>query len=523
MKEQRRRRRFQNTESQTAAESAAPRETPTPEIPVLKEKEEEKKGGGVPWYAGSGSGTPGLIGGQGIARVGGAMAARGSLLGRMAAGMSNALGGPGTFLGGLFAGAMGKWLVLGGLMAWGGLMLGAAAKLSGGWGAAGPGASGMPSLAGVGGSGIVIDAPKDRSLGYLSGANKGEILWDQGKPVAQAEEPKDAAAPEEAAPVDETPKPETPAFEMPDVSALQGGGLNRDNFVKKLTSDTSQLRAGGGAGMPQIKSAGGFELKKTFNPRGTSAGKLGGMSRAKRALSTSRLSNLRGRSSRAAGQLKLAKAMSAAGQTATTIGDAKTYSADAFDQGKSIGGNLAGIDGDGIVMPSGGGAPGVEPGVPDLPPGTNITPYQSQMDAAKGMGNQAAALKTLGEMMLMIGAALVATGLALMGNHTTFPIGYALLGAGLALIAMGMMMLGMSANMAQQAQNQGKNIDEQYGQKDQGDIVDDCATQATTQGTKTENCQTKKPDQIENPNTNVHEAVERESNATYTLEGEAAQ
>lgn len=504
-------------------ESAPLPEAPTPEIPVLKEKEEEKKGGGVPWYAGSGSGAPGLVGGQGIARVGGTMAARSGLLSRMAGVMANALGGPGTFLGGLFAGTLGKWLVLGGLMAWGGLMLGAAAKLSGGWGAAGVAAPGLPSLAGAGSSGIVIDSPKDRSLGYLAGANKGEILWDQGKPVEKAEAPKDAAAPEEAPPLEEQAAPEAPAFEMPDVSALQGaGGLNRDGFVKKLTSDTSQLRAGG-AGMPQIKSAGGFELKKTFSPRGAPAGKLGGMSRAKRALSASRLSNLRGRSSRAAGQLKLAKAMSAAGQTATTIGDAKTYSADAFDQGKSIGGNLAGIDGDGIVMPSGGGAPGLEPGVPDLPPGTNVTPYQGEMDAAKGMGNQAAALKTMGEMMLMIGASLVAMGLALMGNHTTFPIGWALLGAGLALIAMGMMMLGMSANMAQQAQDQGKNIDEQYGQKDQGDIVDDCATQATTQGTKTENCQTQKPAQVENPNPNVHEAVEAESNATYTLEGEAAQ
>ncbi|MBI5595739.1 MAG: hypothetical protein HY928_06580 [Elusimicrobia bacterium] len=523
MKEQRRRRRFQSSDSKAAVDITPPHATPTPEIPVLKEKEDEKKGGGVPWYAGSGSGAPGLVGGQGIGRAGGALAARGGLFTRMAGVLANAFGGPTTFLGGLFAGAMGKWLVLGGLLAWGGLLVGAASRLSGGWGAAGAGIPGLPSLGSVSSAGIVIDAPKDRSLGYLSGANKGEILWDQGKPV-QPETPKDAAAPEEAPPIEE-PKPEPPAFEMPDVSALQGGGgLNRDGFVKKLTSDVSQLRAGGpGSGAPQIKNAGGFQLKKTFDPRGSQAGKLGGMSRAKRALSASRLSNLRGRSSRAAGQLKLAKAMSVAGQSATTIGDAKTYSADAFDQGKSIGGNLAGIDGDGIVMPSGGGAPGLESGVPDLPPGTPMSPYQSEMDTAKGMGDQAAALKTLGMMMLAIGASLVAMGLALMGNHTTFPIGYALLGAGLALIAMGMMMLGMSANMAKQAQDQGKKVDEQYGQKDQGAIVDDCANQATTQGVKADDCKAQKPPQVENPNPDLKEAIEAERNATYTLEGETSE
>lgn len=505
MKETRRGRRF-GKDTKSAVETPPERTLPEPDIPVLKEKEEEKKGAGAPWYAGSGSGAPGLVAGQSVGRVGASMAMRSGFMSRMAAMMSNAFGGPTTFLGGLFAGAMGKFLVGAGLAAWGALMLAAGARLMGGWGNA-PLQSAAPSLAGIGGSGIVIDAPKDRSLGMTAVANKGEILWDQGKPV-KAEEPKDAAAPEAAAPVEEAKAPETPKFEMPDVSQL-GGGLNREGFVKKMTNDVSQL-SGGGA--PRMKDAGGFALKKSFAETKLPAaktGKLGGMSRAKRALSSSRLSNMKGRSSRAVGQLKLAKTMSAAGANSMTASEAKTFSADAFDQGKSIGGNLSGIDGDGIVVPPGSGIQ--DPGVPDLPPGTNVTPYQSDMDAAKGKGDQAAALKQLGMMMLAIGAALVAMGLALMGNHTTFPIGWALLGAGLALIAMGMMMLGMSANMASQAKNDGKKIADQSGQKDQGEIVDECADQATNQGTKVANCTAQKPEQVSNPNQNVHEAVEAES------------
>ncbi|TBR24918.1 hypothetical protein EPO15_03100 [bacterium] len=508
MKEQRRGRRF-GKDTKSAIETPPERALPEPDIPVLKEKEEEKKGAGAPWYAGSGSGAPGLVAGQGAGRVGASLAMRSGMLSRLAASVSGAFGGPTTFLGGLFAGALGKFLVGAGLAAWGALMLAAGARLMGGWGDAPTGAA-NPSMAGISGSGIVIDAPKDRSLGYLAGANKGEILWDQGKPV-KADAPKEEPAPEAAdAPAEQAKAPEAPKFEMPDVSQLMGGGLNREGFVKKMTGDVSQLS--GGSGAPRLKDAGGFALKKSFAetklPQ-AKTGKLGGMSKAKRALTSSRLSNMRGRSSRAVGQLKLAKNMSAAGADSMTASEARTFSADAFDQGKSIGGNLAGIDGDGIVVPPGSGVQ--DPGVPDMPPGTNVTPYQSDMDAAKGKGDQAAALKKLGMMMLAIGAALVAMGLALMGNHTTFPIGWALLGAGLALIAMGMMMLGMSANMANQAKNDGKKIADESGQKDQGEIVDECADQATNQGTKVDNCSAQKPDQVAHPDTSVHEAVEAES------------
>ncbi|MBI3300409.1 MAG: hypothetical protein HYZ75_19765 [Elusimicrobia bacterium] len=507
MKEQRRRRRFE-TEPKAVPEPPRSLSTLPPEIPTLKEKEEEKKGAGVPWYAGSSGSAPGIIGGQGVARLGASASLRGGFLGRISAGLSNALGGPSTFLGGMFAGAVGKWLVLGGMLAWGGLMLAAGGRLMGGWGARGLDTVGFPSMSGAGASGIVIDAPKDRSLGYLTSANNGEILWDANKPK-ETEPVKDAAGAEAGTPV-EAPKPEIPSFEMPDVAEMVKGGLNRDGFIKKLTGDVGQLHGGA----PKIKDASGFALKKTFSPKGTPAGRIGSLTRAKRQLAASRL-NMRGRSSRASGQLKLAKALSKSGSTAGSLGDARTFAADAFDQGKTIGGELAAGIGDGIVAPSGSGAPDV--GVPDLPPGTNITPYQSQIDNAKAMDNNSAMLKVLGMMMIAIGVGLVAVGRALMGNHTTFPIGIALVAAGMSLIALGTMMLAMSASQAKSAQNQGKNIDEQYGQEDQGAIVDDCANQAQNGGTKADNCNSTPP-QVNGRNT-VREDVQTELDSDYTLEG----
>lgn len=508
MKDQRRGRRH-GKDTKAALETPPERPVTEPDIPVLKEKEEEKKGAGAPWYAGSGAGAPGIVAGQAAGRVGASLAMRSGMLSRLAAAMSGAFGGPTTFLGGLFAGTFGRFLVGAGLAAWAALMLGAGAKLMG-WGDA-PIQAATPSLAGIGGSGIIVDAPKDRSLGYLSGANQGEILWDAAKP-AKAEEAKDAAAPEAEAPAEQAKAPETPAFEMPDVSALTGGGLNREGFVKKMTGDVSQLNGGGGAG--RMKDASGFALKKTFADaklQPSQRGKLGGMSRAKRALSASRLSNMRGRSSRAVGQLKLAKNMSAVGANATTASEARTFSADAFDQGKSIGGELAGIGGDGIVVPPGSGVQ--DPGVPDVGPGTNVTPYQGQIDNAKAMDNNSAQMKQMAMMLMVIALALIAMGMYLISQDgcTMAIIGAAVLAAGMAVMAMSMMMAKQAKAMADQAKNQGKNIDDQYGQKDQAAVVDECADQAANQGTKGDNCTAAKPDNVANPSTNVREAVDAES------------
>ena len=71
------------------------------------------------------------------------------------------------------------------------------------------------------------------------------------------------------------------------------------------------------------------------------------------------------------------------------MGESRTYAADAFEQGKTDGGEMVGVGADGIVVPPGEGAPsdGLIDGdgnvdAPSAGPGTNVTPYQGNLDAA---------------------------------------------------------------------------------------------------------------------------------------------
>ena len=452
------------------------------DIPKLKEEERERRGAGVPWYTGSGGGPSGAMLGSGGVRVGASMMQPG-LLGsaRIAAALSKFMGGSGTLVGGLFASKMGSLIVLGGMVAWGGLMAAAAVKLLGGMGAPRT-LSGPVALSGAGTSGIVIDAPKDRSLGYLANANEGELQWEQGKDGT-----KDAAKPKEEPPPEPEAQPEQPKVEMPDVGKLLAGKgeLTRENFLQKLTQDPGSLHAGG------LKNGtAGFNPAKTFsnmNVPKTELGRAKAIRRTPKALRAGHRSTLRAASDRAMGQLKFAKNMSGYGAKASPDNQAKQYSTDAFEQGKTIGGQMAGVDGAGVVVPPGDGAPGISESMPDVPPGTNVTPYQQNVDTAQALDNSSAGLQMAGMMMIMMGIMMIMAGIALL-NCTTFPIGWALIGAGTAMLIMGIMMLAMSGQQADAANDQGKQIDEQYGQKDQSSTINDCSDQARGAGLKSDEC-----------------------------------
>ncbi|MFH1726768.1 MAG: hypothetical protein ABII00_19335 [Elusimicrobiota bacterium] len=510
-----------------AEEQSLPELTPQPveqpDIPELKKKEKERKGAGVPWYAGSGAGVSG-------ARVGGSVAARSGLFGtgKIATTLSNFFG-PTSALGGLFASKLGPILVFGGLLGWGGLMALAGLKLMGG-GVAPAQVKVTAALPGVGSSGIIIDRARNKSLGLLTGANQGEIVWDKKHPQAPKDSPKDEPVEvEEEAPAE----PEVPAFEMPDVSQVMGQrGLNREGFVKKLSKGTGQMGAGTGGRLKEGMS--GFNLKKSFGsvksnlkaPR-----KLQAFSRSKSSLGARKMSTLRGRSSRAMGQLKLARRMSTSGAATAADGQAKQFSADAFEQGATIGGSLDGVDqGSGIVMPPGSGAPSPsgsgsgtadeEPTVPEVGIGENVTPYQDQLDSAQDMGNMAAGLKKGAMAMIALGMALVAIGLIIMYScgwtGIGMKIGLALVMSGTMMLAMGAAMLAMAGKMAGQAKDQGQQIEDEYGQEEQGDIVDECSDQAVADGTAPANCTPSTQPEVQKSN-DVHTAVEEESNATYEL------
>ncbi len=489
---------------------------PAPDIPVLREKKKEKKGAGVPWYAGSGAGGPGGMVGGGIARVSGGMSGSWGFLGsqKIAMTMANFFG-RSTMLGGMFAGKMGGALVLGGMFGWGGLLALAGMK-AGGLGLQPVSAgSGQLALSGAGRSGIVIDAPKDRSLDYLSHANNGEIIWDKENPMA----PKDAVneGEEEVASPEEAVAEETPAFEMPDVSGLVGKGDGKeakgklaDGFTKGLSSSMSGFSGGGN----RMKSN-NFNLKKKIGvtPKFSQKGKMSKFKKRKMNPARGSMSKLKGKSDRAMGQLKLARRMST---TATGAADqaAKGYSSDAFEQGQTIGGELSGIEGDGIVVPPGNGAPdGMTNGAPDVGPGTNVTPYQGATDAAKSQTDSANSMKGTSLALIAAGTAML-----LAAAKASFPANIILAAIGGALMGAGAMMAMMAGKMGDNAKKQGDYVEDKYGQEDQGATIDTCADQASQNNISSDNCTAGNPSGNQESHANVREAVEAESTSDFVLE-----
>ncbi|TPW17828.1 MAG: hypothetical protein FD126_3567, partial [Elusimicrobia bacterium] len=269
----------------------------------------------------------------------------------------------------------------------------------------------------------------------------------------------------------------------------------------------------GGAAGGAARSKGGIGLEPS------KAGKVRGLQRARRALGTRRLARPNGRSSRAMGQLKLANALSMLGATSPSEQTARFMAGDAFDQSPNGGKGVVGLTG-GMLDPLGSGAPdlGVRPGVPDVPLGVNVTPYQNQIDNARGMGDQAAGLKNAGMEMLMMGLALMAAGAALMAMPPPAnAAGIALMAAGAAMMAMGMGMLQKAQDMAQQAKDKGKGIEQQYGQPEQGTIVGQCAQQAANTGVAVDGCAARNPDGNEATHVEVRKATEEEGQAGFKL------
>lgn len=511
---------------------------PLPDIPALrgKEKKEERKGAAAPWYLGSGPGVGGLYGGASV-RVGSSLAARSGLLGRLCAALSRAYGGPATSLGRLFASAAGRWLVGAGLAASTFLLLAAGARFFG-WDRAAPPPA-APAFAEAPVASVRIPKGSDRSLSILAAANKGEVA---DAPAQTAEKP--AAA--QGVPVAPAPEPEAP-LDMEDPPVLGAvkpvlrpvaWGRSREGFG--MAGEVSRVQAGAAGGFAALGNRGGPAFPPLGAPPGaaferTKSGRLGGLQRARQALAARRLGGLRGSSARAIGQLKLANALSMLGAASDSDQLARAMAGDAFDQKKTAGGELAGVmGGTGVVDPLGSGAPdvGVTPGTPDVPPGVNVTPYQGQVDNARGLGEQAAALKNQGMMLLMMGGMLLMIGLALMAAGAAMMaapppmnlIGIALMAAGAALaaaggsmISQGKQMLEQAQQMAQQAKNQGKGIEQQYGQPEQGGIVGQCAQQAADTGVPVDGCTAKNPAGNRQAHGNVHQAVEDEANAGFTL------
>jgi hypothetical protein len=373
-------------------------------------------------------------------------------------------------------------------------------------------------------------------------ANKGLYGTEQAAASADApaaEKPKanaDAPASPPAAPV------------QAQEEASKAKGLDRDSFVQKLTSDRS---ARGGLPAKSLTDSGiQMQLANNFSkPLAGPAGRLKGFARQSRPAASQKLSRHAGSAKRAMGQLKLADNLSKSG--AANAGEAsRQYAADAFEQQASVGTPAGGAgisQGANPVMPSGtaAGAPDVTE-APPVGPAENKTPYQKQLDNAQQQSNTAMMLMIMGGLLILsgtlltifgmmkmvagqakidignaliamagipyIGEALAAAGQSLVTAGTAeLSQGKMMLMMGIGLIAAGTAMLAAAMMMAQAAKGAGKDIADKSGQKDQGQIVNECADQALD---KT-HCQ---PKPIPQHNTTVQEDVAKERDATYSLQ-----
>ncbi|MFA5138715.1 MAG: hypothetical protein WC728_05720 [Elusimicrobiota bacterium] len=495
-----------------------------------REERRERKGAGVPLYAGSGS--SGVLGlGRGAAVIG----ARSwwTLLGptRLAALLSAAFGGEGSLLGSFFASRLGAALVAAGMLAGVCTLAWLGVRLAEGWRQTPPSQeNSMTAFLPAPTNGLLIDKPKNRSLDYLISANKGEIDWDRSEGKAREE-----AAPvdpsmkvkdvDEGKPADGQTEVKSPDWETLLAQAQKNSGMDKDAFFKKFTQSTLWANGGGGVQGEKLRDGlAGFTKTQTFSNLGLTKTVKPLSNRLLSSRGVRSVSTRNARSSRAMGQLKFAKRLS--NQASNSYDDTKTkqYATDAFDQGKTISSDgTVSIGDEGITTPLGEGASGVTESedtddVPSTGDGTNSTPYQSSVDQAKSDTGSAASLKMLGTMLIVMGVALAAVGMALMSNPFTVAIGAAILAIGVALVAAGVACLMMGQQKANDAKGQGQEISDQYGQQDQGDVVDECSSEAIADGTAPDSCSSAQSDEAgeKAASNDAGEATETESKAAYT-------
>lgn len=494
-------------------EPAAPPPAPVAEvdIPELRKKEEEKKRGGLFWRGGSPGPGANLLRAPGGA--GGVVHSAPFGLGRIAANLAARLGGSSSAIGRLLLSRAGGWLVFSGMIASGvafgifaGLMFRAPAARE---------TAAAPSLNLEGPrSGILVNGPKGKSLDYLQNANEGEISFDDGK--ASAPKPGDSAEATregEAAPLAEPVADAAKIGEVDGVAQAEAlaAAVGSGNFGK--LSDFRGAANGNRFGGSSFGAMGNFKTPLGAKlPAAEGRGKVGAMTKGRKAMSAKDLGRVQGRAARAMGQLKLARFMSSQAKGVRPEEASSQFATNAFDQSKSIGGEMPGsIGGLGapeVVVPPGTGAPSpdVPVNAPAIPPARDITPYQPQLDAAKGMGNTAGMLRMMGMALIVAGMIIIATA----------PPWWKLVGV--AMVAAGVMMLSMAQNMAKQAKQIADQIKNAQDQTDQAKIAADAA-QAKADGKDYT-----PPDLSDKTKRNegVKQAVEETRNADYHFDPEPA-
>ncbi len=439
---------------------------PAMDIPDLKQKEKERKKAGAAWGGVKPGASPfsGATGGN-VARAAASAAGAGSPA-------------AGSAIAGFAATVLGKTLIAAGLAAFvlgGGFM--AMSMMRGG------GAMGTGDLGAISSSMKIRQGGGDRT-GYV--ASKGEIMFD---PVKKAEAPKaPEKAPEQQTAGDAVP-PAEPAAEKPDWRQA-AGGLEHNLSGSKLSSSL-----GGGFGGKNIFQ--GNPNAPKFNEGMAksslaSKGKLGAMKSAKTGKVVRGAQAQRQRSSKAFGQLKIAKGMSMLGAGNNSAEGARSTAGNAFD-GAIGNGNVEGgpgAPGGAVTSPSsnGGGAPDVSAPNVDVPTGNFMDGNQAAMVAMIAeMAKAAGEMRKKAETLMWIGIGLVAAGCCLLWWPAT-PIGIALIAIGAALIAASVMMKEMAAMMESMASGMSESLAARTGDENQNRINQYCIDKAYNEGVDPKDC-----------------------------------
>jgi len=361
-----------------------------------------------------------------------------------------------------------------------------------------------------------------RSLNYLADASKGEIQWDASVPKPEAK----PVAAESGAETQDAKSADAPADQAAEAKAAAGqaataAGMGHDLTGAKLSQGVGGSNAfgshsifGGAGGKFALKQPQGAGALARAGIGKTPSGKISSF-RALKAASSRGMTTKGVKAQRAMGQLKFADSRSRYGASNATQEGGHNYAASAFEQGKTQGGELNGPPGgpsigENPVAPVGAGAPDENqtsspcpadyvavPGGGCQPPsvqGQNVTPYQGQVDTAKTM-------TTLALIFAVLGLALLAIGYA----NTPLPWAYALIGVGIALLAVALI-------MALMAQSMGKSIGDQYGQKEQQNVIQQHSSSAS------EGKQSSYQGKV-GESKGVQGDVKDESNATYDSGG----
>lgn len=496
---------------------------PAADIPDLKKKEKERKKAGAAWSGAKpgGGSFSGATGGTVARSAASAASSAGGVAGGAAAGAAQAAGASwlSSTLATLTATMMGKAILAAGVAMFlaGAGVLGYAMLHGGGAG----GAGGIGDLGAISSSMRIRSGDVDRT-GYV--ASNGEIMFD---PIKAAEAKKAAA--EEKAPEDKTAGEAVPPEQTADASG-KGADWNRPGLEHNLSGSKLSSSLGGGFGGKNIfagsSSAPKFNeaLAKT-NIKGAEKGRL---SASRSARTGRRVAGGRGqqvKASRAFGQLKVAKGMSALGAGTSGAEGARSTAASAFDGSPTGGGNVVGgpaAQTGPVDTPSGpGGAPDVTAPNVDVPEGVAVDqPSFDAINAIAELAKKAGEMKKKAAMLMIAGIALIAVGIGLLSPPTT-AIGAILIGIGGMLVGMSIMMSNMAAMMKDMADSMSQGLAARTGDIKQDEINKYCVDKAYNEGTDPKNCNP--PDSVtenstitENNNAAVSEHKDKEEKDTKT-------